>query len=76
MNKKDRYHAVSKSKIRRKNVAICEKKIRYSDISQAMAGALRTIECVSGIDNMFYYKCDICNGYHLTKMKGTHTFPC
>ena len=76
MNKKDRYHEVVRKRVHRNNIKSCENKKRYSDINQAIAGAMRTIECIDKITKMYYYKCNECHGYHLTKQKSYNNFPC
>lgn len=76
MNKKQRFHEVVRKKIYRKSTNVCEHKIRYSDINHAMAGAMRTIESVEGITEMYYYKCNICYGFHLTKSSSTGNTIC
>jgi len=76
MSKKSRYHEVARKRMNRKIATNCDNKKRYTDIAQAFAGAMRTIESVEHIDEMFYYKCNLCHGYHLTKNKGNGAFLC
>ncbi len=63
-------------KILNKRKQHCKRKIRYSDINMALAGAMTTIEN-GGKGKLYYYKFDLCNGYHLTRNPNSgRNIPC
>jgi hypothetical protein len=53
----------------RKKALGCTTKKRYQDIPAVMAAGWTYAEdgCK---DDLFYYRCDSCSGYHLTKSMG------
>lgn len=67
MKEKKRYHKARIIHKARKET--CSNKKRYNNQTNAIAIALTMIEN-GAEDPLFYYKCDLCNGYHITKRGG------
>ena len=71
MRKNKRVCDAIAKKILHKRTIQCKNKVRYTDINMALAGAMSTLESNNRKGNkLYYYKCDICNGYHLTRNPG------
>jgi len=65
-DKKIKY-AIKKSQ--QKQVNNCQNKKRYSSDVNAIAAALTCKDCNTDYD-LYYYKCKMCNGFHLTRLSG------
>lgn len=48
----------------------CQNKRRYNSPVDAIASALGSKERSGCTDDLFYYKCPLCKGHHLTKNAG------
>lgn len=71
MNEKQRQVIIKKNK--QKQQFNCENKKRYQNETMAMASAIESFDYENCPDRLFYYRCDLCGGYHLTKSSGRDT---
>jgi len=70
MASKDKHIKYRIKKSNQKQVTNCDKKKRHNSEVMAMAAALSQKE-FSDLDyDLFYYKCGVCNGFHLTRNSG------
>ena len=70
MGKKDKKIAYAMKKNRQKQALNCQNKKRYSSPVDAIAAAIVCKECREIKHDLFYYKCILCSGHHLTKVPG------
>ena len=66
MDKKIKFAIKKRKQTRQLN---CDAKKRYQNPSMAIASVL-TYEDGGCEDILYYYKCDLCHGYHITKSGG------
>ena len=66
-NKQELYNKKRQKRVRIRN---CKNKKRYQNETMAMAQALDCQSC-GKINQLYYYKCKECDGYHLTKSPGS-----
>lgn len=70
--KKKEIHKINNRFKKRKEV--CTNKKRYNNPTSAIAIAFIMNE--QNPHDIFYYKCNICNGYHLTQRSGSGSILC
>ncbi len=56
---------MSKNPFNSNPVAVCGRKARFIDADQAKRAIVKTRE-ISG-KRLYFYRCEVCNGFHLTK---------
>ncbi len=71
MNKKSKRILQAIKRSHQKQVFNCQHKKRYSSPASAIAAAMYSEENMGNTKcALFYYKCTMCSGYHLTRKAG------
>lgn len=69
MSSREKHHKYSAKTTRQKCAANCSNKKRYSNIPAAIATAYTSYE-IDPTKILYYYKCNVCNGVHLSSRGG------